>query len=532
MSIEEIWVQYIGEIAGQSRPVNLHMTEPMVIVADGENWELLQGEGINLDSDLIKLAIYPTRLSPPNILEVRAEAHIDMRIVSLVSDAFESASGKIHVTVEASGSFQDPKFLVHFTDVKKTQYNAGTWEPLNIGIADLRPPLQEIQLDASYSAGLFKIKKFNAQKGGGTLNVAGSVNLGEAEALATDLTIAFKDIKLIYPIAVFKSFETQASGNLLLSGTGLPLKMRGNFDIVRARSTREFDIRSEIIEALKNRKYTKAGSVGQQYLDIDIQVRANESVQIANRNLQVTLSSDLQIVGSEQRPIVFGQIEIVRGKIVYKRDFNLTRGIISFTDPIKPDPSLDISAVAEISPYRVFLSVTGEASNPAVDLSIEPSSRPDGGVITKMDILTLISRGRLPETSSVTQDTSTSDAVSSEVFNIFVSQFEEPVEKILSLSGQDVVNQVYLESYTSDEDGSQGLRFSLPFNLTRDWDLILRNDVPLSSAASTKWSLSSEYSVTDSVYLQGNVDHATQKQNAENVQVGGSVDLKFRFGFQ
>src|SRR5690606_4466005 len=129
----------------------------------------------------------------------------------------------------------------------------------------------------------------------------------------------------------------------------------------------------------------------------------------------------LLVKGTNVLPIVNGQVEVNKGSFAYKyrRDFRITQGLITFDDPVKPDPRLDILGVSEISGYRVYLAITGRASNPRVDLSVDPPSREDGTPLTKLDILVLMSTGSLPER---TQNNSAASAAQAEALNILVGQ--------------------------------------------------------------------------------------------------------------
>src|SRR5690606_2298838 len=128
-----------------------------------------------------------------------------------------------------------------------------------------------------------------------------------------------------------------------------------------------------------------------------------------------------------------------------RRDFRITQGGNTFDDPVKPDPRLDILAVSDTGRYRGFLASIGRASDPHVDLSLDPPTREDGTLLTKVDILVLLSTGSLPERSR--SGIATQDAAKGEAFNLLVGHFEQPMERLFDMSGQTVVQQVYIDSY-------------------------------------------------------------------------------------
>ena len=165
----------------------------------------------------------------------------------------------------------------------------------------------------------------------------------------------------MFPVAVLKSFETLISGNVAISGNGLPFKIGGDINVVRARSTKEVDIRNEIFDALRRSSFrTELASDKPNFL-FDLNINSNKSINIHNRNVKAIMSADLQVKGSDIAPQVLGQIQVNRGEFNYKRQFNIVRGIVTFDDPVKPDPSLDILAEADVGSYKVYINTTADA---------------------------------------------------------------------------------------------------------------------------------------------------------------------------
>jgi hypothetical protein len=261
---------------------------------------------------------------------------------------------------------------------------------------------------------------------------------------------------------------------------------------------------------------------------LDLNVRADQSVNIHNRNIQGILSSNLSIRGTDIEPSVSGQVEINKGRFIYKRDFTITRGLLLFDDPVKPDPSLDIVAQSEVDAYRVYISITGRGSNPTVEFSIDPPTRENGESIKKLEILVLLSRGKLPEENrSIDQDTETAAA---EAANLILGQLEEPVERLFDTSGQNIVHNVYLDMHSSSEGPVP--RLNLPLDLGEDFDVVLRKD-------QTTSEVSTEYNVHENITFSGVVEQRQKGESGSTTTSQGSlegpdakVNLKFRFSFE
>jgi translocation and assembly module TamB len=239
----------------------------------------------------------------------------------------------------------------------------------------------------------------------------------------------------------------------------------------------------------------------------------------------------MKLSGTDVAPVIAGLVEVNNGRFTYRRDFEVKRGIINFDDPVKPDPSLDISAQNEVANYRVTIQITGRATAPVVDFMIDPPTRPDGSPISKLEIIALLNRGSLPENKArVVGSGSTSDdaqgVAASEALNLLAGQVEDTFERIFDFSGQNVIRQVYIDTYAS-EGGAPVARFNLPINLTNDIDLVVQVD-------QNNVRISSDYALHDSISLSGGIESNNESEGTRNKQGAAAdtgVDLRFRFAF-
>ena len=385
--------------------------------------------------------------------------------------------------------------------------------------------MRNIDTKLAWQEGRIIVDRFEADRGSGKVLASGSLNMTDTEGPEGRIDIVLKEAGLIVPVNFLKSFESKLSGELSITGNQPPFKVAGNVTIDEARATREVDLRNEIINALRRQSFSTAKLDEQPSLLFDLNLRADETIKIHNRNLQGKLSADLQILGTDIAPTITGQMEVNRGMFVYKRDFEINRGLVTFDDPVTPDPNLDIVSSADIGNYRVFIDVNGRASNPTVEFSVDPPTREDGTVITKVEILVLLTKGSLPDTDrsmGETQNTATTEAI-----NLIMGQFEEPVEKLFDLTGQSYVRNVFIDTYASDE-GNPVPRLNLPLDLGEEFDVVIRTDQS-TNAVTTEYNLhdnvtfSSSFEKKKSTGSEG-IDTTSPEENAK-------VDLKFRFSF-
>ena len=106
--------------------------------------------------------------------------------------------------------------------------------------------------------------------------------------------------------------------------------------------------------------------------------------------------------------------------------------------------------------------------------------------------------------------------------NLFVGQFEEPIEKLFDLSGQKVIQQLYLDT-THDDESNLVVRVNVPINLSEDLNLILQQD------GSSTTNLSLKYTIHEGITVSGIVD--SKKGDEDETSTDTGIDIKFRFTF-
>ncbi len=530
LDIKDIRAKYVQDIGAQTKTMQIRQEQPVKVLFTKDGWRFDEDKDLYLSGRNLQLRISATGSKPPERLGIKLESIIDMAIMREFTQQVDTARGKLRVVAELPGSVDKPDLTVEVTDLKNSPFIAATWTPVTLGLADLRPAFTNVRMRVIYKDGRLVIDSLNADKGSGSLSASGALNLAEDAEEESRLDVNLKDTTVIYPVAFLKSFETQLSGNVSVSGKGKPYRISGDVVIDRARSTQEVNIGEEIINALRRQSFTASVIAEKPTVVFDLNISADESINIHNRNLQSVLSADLQIKGNDITPSVLGQVEVDKGKFIYKRDFQITRGLVTFDDPVKPDPSLDILAVSDVDAYRVYIAITGRASNPTVEFSVDPPTRETGAPISKLEILVLLSRGKLPEESRTIGQT-TREAAASEAINLLImGQFEEPVEKLFDMSGQNVVRNVYIDTYP-DENGTPAPRLNLPLDLGEDFDVVFR-------AAQSTSEVSGEYDVHENITLSTTLEKKSEKgEGATEQSQTGAVDdtkfnLKFRFSFE
>lgn len=452
ISIDDMRVYFVKDVESNLEKVRLHLERPAKIIIDNKGWNFSDEQGLRLLGKDMSLIFSTKGNRPPDKLGVNIDSVFKIAPLKKLFTVVETARGQVEMKGSLKGSIENPNLYMSIRDEKVSPFNINEWEPITIGFVDLPPAFENVKLDIEIKDHKIVINDISLNKGKeGKMNISGVWDIKNHDAKESNISMILDRIELKrMPAAVIRTLDSTLSGDISISGGGLPLKISGNINVDEGRSIGDFDIRRQIVESFQKRKFVAPTIVKDPMFDFHLKLISDNSITVRNRNLTAKAGADLLIRGNESNPILTGVIQAVEGKFSYKRDFAIKRGIITFDKQTNSaDPRLDIIGEAKISSYTVQVFVTGFASAPKISLSVDPAVRSDGTPITKMDILILLSTGRLPKSdrsiANARSDTrNAEDAARNEALNLMIGQFEQPIEKLFDLTGQTVIREIYL----------------------------------------------------------------------------------------
>jgi hypothetical protein len=518
LDLKDLRIRYYSAGSGNGQRFDFRSAHASRIYFSGNSWIAADNLPLTISSSFGELKFGLRDHRPPHHLGVLIDGKMDIEALKLFISDVETASGSLAINGAITGSIDKPNVDVNVRNVDTESRS------MDLGLLGFRPTFQNIELNANIKYDGVHIRRLRANKGNGVIAANGFIaRPGSGED--TDLSINLENAAFLYPFPIVKYFDSSIDGQIKISGTARPWTAAGRVVIRRARSNRDFDLREAIIEGLRSQSTGDSTESITPTVNLDINIGAERSISFSSRSVQAELSTDLRIAGNNLTPSIIGLVDIPKGRFFYKRDFEIKRGLINFDDPIQVDPSLDISATSDVASYRVAINISGRASSPMIDFTVDPATRPDGQALSKMEIIGLLSRGSLPDAQSG-RNTSES-AAAAEALNLLAGQVEDTVQKIFDLSGQNVIRQVYIDTY-APEGGTPVARFNLPLNITDDFDVILKVD-------QTTLKVSSEYSLHDSISLTGGIESSNDQSGVSSKGSGApadtGVDLKFKFAF-
>jgi autotransporter translocation and assembly factor TamB len=191
-------------------------------------------------------------------------------------------------------------------------------------------------------------------------------------------------------------------------------------------------------------------------LDVDVLTR---SPFVVDHNLALLyLSPEVRVYGTFEEPLVNGRVNIDSGAFVLRgTEFEVTRGSVTFTDPYRINPYIEVEAETEIRQYNIMLRAVG----PPDDLNLSLRSVPS---LPDEDILSLILIGRTAgELARGEGEQLTPDQMLARVAGSLLS------DQVGELVGLDVLEVEFPD--VQEEEQETGVRVTLGVELSKRLDL-------------------------------------------------------------
>ena len=130
---------------------------------------------------------------------------------------------------------------------------------------------------------------------------------------------------------------------------------------------------------------------------LDIEADGRNQLMVTGLGLDSEWRADLKIGGTTDRMDITGVANLVRGSYEFSgKRFELTRGQIRFPGGYPPDPTLDISAEADVQGLSATIRVTGTGLRPEITFASVPAL-PEDEVLSRLLFGTSVANLSAPE---------------------------------------------------------------------------------------------------------------------------------------
>jgi translocation and assembly module TamB len=302
-------------------------------------------------------------------LDLTTSGAINLKIAQTL-DPDLTASGNSTFQVEAHGPLLAPNL--------RGQVN---FENGALALEDLPNGLSQLHGSLEFNQNRLEVKSLTATTGGGQLSLAG--NLTYQHGLFADLTATGKGIRIRYPAGV----SSVADATLHLQGPQNNLLLSGNVLITRFSVNPDFDFAG--LAAQANAVQTVAAQdAPSNHIRLDIHVASSPQMNFQNAYAKLAGDVDLRLRGTVASPSLLGRVSIIEGTAVLAGTrYDLQRGELTFNNPVRIQPLIDLNATARVEDYDITLGLHGTLEKPAFTYRSDPP-------LPEADVVALLALGR------------------------------------------------------------------------------------------------------------------------------------------
>lgn len=335
--------------------------------------------------------------------------------------------------------------------------------------------------------------KLTAESGGGSLALSGFVDFSNLAEIFYRLEADANDVRIRYPEGV----STVADANITLSGSTERSLMAGVITVVRSGFTPRTDLGSLLAESSRSDSIMAESNRFLANMQLDIKVRTSPETQFTTsltKDLQA--EANLQVRGTGAHPVALGRVTISQGDInFFGNKYTIKRGDVSFYNPTKNEPTLDLDLETRARGVDVTVNFSGPIDKLNVSYRSDPPLQPS-------EIIALLTAGRTPTSSTIgsSQSYARGSFLESGATSLLGSAISAPISSqlqrffgvsrikidptIFGLEGtpqarvtveQQVSKDVTI-TYISNLSRTQQQVVRFEWSLSREWSMIVQRD--------------------------------------------------------
>ncbi len=310
-------------------------------------------------------------------LDVNATGSVSMTLLHTF-DSDIISSGKVEFTVAAGGRVTNPALT------GKVQF-----DKVNVAMDGVPNGLSNMSGTLVFNDDRLQVQSLTATTGGGTLKIGGSIRY--KNGIYADLTATGDVVRVrLYGLSATANANLKLQGGLesaLLSGTILMTRfgIGQNVDFAAFGSPGGVSAPTDPNSAANK-------------IRLDVRVTSAPQLDFQNSYAKLAGSVDLTIRGTAAVPSVLGRIEINDGSATFAgTKYQLQRGEIYFTNPVRIDPIIDLDATAQVENYDITIGLHGTSTN------LKPTYRSEPP-LSESDVFALLALGRTQEEAQLYQE--------------------------------------------------------------------------------------------------------------------------------
>jgi translocation and assembly module TamB len=310
-------------------------------------------------------------------LDLKANGSVSMTLLHTFDKDIVS-SGKVEFTMAAGGQMSNPALT------GKVQF-----DHVNASIDGVPNGLSNMNGTLVFNEDRLQVQTLTATTGGGQLKIGGSIRF--RNGLYADLTATGDVVRVrLYGLSA------TANANLKFQGAPQSMILSGNILLTRFGVGQNVDFAA----------FSNVGGVGaapdpdsaSNRIRLDVKVTSSPQLDFQNSYAKLAGTVDLTVRGTVAEPSILGRIQITDGSATFAgTKYQLQRGDVYFSNPVRIDPTIDLDATARVENYDITIGLHGTATN------LKPTYRSEPP-LSEADVFALLALGRTQEEAQLYQE--------------------------------------------------------------------------------------------------------------------------------
>jgi translocation and assembly module TamB len=453
--------------------VSLHNSGPLVLEAANG---MLRVQSFRIEGDntgLVVSGTVPYQDRKP--MDLKVTGAVNLQVFHLF-DPNVNSSGVSVISAAIGGTIGDPSVN-------------GTLgiEDGSFFLANVPNGLSGVNGTVTFNRNRATLQKMTARSGGGQLTLGGFVSFGGGP-LVYHLEAAADNVRVRYA----GSISVTASSTLRLSGTSSSSLLAGTLTVSRVVFNPNTDV-GNLLAGLGAAAATPTNEndflTG---LHLDVVIESAPNMQLSTSlSRDVEAEINLRVRGTPEHPIVLGNLAANQGDIqAFGARYTINRGEISFVNPVKIEPALDLDLETRARGVTIDITISGALNKLNISYRSDPPLQP-------REIIALLAVGRAPESTTGTANLRTNDinALQSGANSLLGAAVSSPVTNRLSrLFG---VTNIRFDPLVEGLTNTPQARVTLEQQISRDVTVTYITNLSQTSEQifRVEWAFSRQFSV-------------------------------------
>ena len=341
-------------------------------------------------------------------MNVVADGSMNLNILQPWTDGGHS-SGMVNIQMKAQGPIKQPVI-----DGRVRIENAIiSSDSLPVGI-------EAMNGDVSISGNRVNINKLSATAGGGTVNVTGTASYGSTPSF--NLAMQANSVRIRQ-----SGVRSVMNADLAWNGSTDSSLLSGRVVVDKLAFSQGSDL-DQILSNFSGDETVSDPSAIANNIKLNVAIQSAQSLNLASSQLSIAGSANLIAQGTAANPVLIGRVLLTNGEVFFLgKRFEIESGTISFSNPVRTDPVVNLQVKTTIENYNITASILGPVDQLKTTYTSDPA-------LPTADIINLLAFGQTTAESASNGSASSTATAESAVAGQAGSQVASQVQKLTGIS--------------------------------------------------------------------------------------------------